>query len=106
LAQRKVLVIQFRIREGDTLADFHAIEDVIVQAFEQNRFATVDGHDVGGGVFNIFIYPRAAWGPVIERVFAFLRLKGWLDRAIIAKGLASGKWQVIWPEGFAEEFAL
>lgn len=106
MAERRVLVIQFRIREGDTLADFHAIEDVIVQAFAQNNFAKVDGHDVGGGVFNLYVYPRAAWGPVIERVHAFLKHKGWLDRAIIAKGLASGKWQVIWPEGFAEAFQL
>jgi hypothetical protein len=106
MAQRKVLVVQFAVREGDTLEAFHAIEEVLFQAFEQNRFAVVDGHDYGEGRFNIYIYPRAAWGPVIERVEAFLKLKGWLARATIAKGLASGKWQVIWPEGFAGAFRL
>jgi|JI7StandDraft_1071085.scaffolds.fasta_scaffold242617_2 hypothetical protein len=106
MAERKVLIIQFAVRAGDTLEAFHAIEDVIVQAFEQNRFATVDGHDYGEGVFNIFIYPRGAWGPVVERVKAFLKLKGWLDRATIAKGLASGKWQVIWPVGYEGAFGL
>lgn len=106
MAHRRCLVIQFVVEEGETLATFHAIEDVIVQAFEQNRFATVDGHDYGEGRFNLYIYPRAAWGPVIERVFAFLKLKGWFARATIAKSRASGKWQVIWPEGFAGAFKL
>lgn len=106
MAVRKVLIVQFKVREGDTLEFFHGIEDVLYQAFEQNRFAVVDGHDYGQGVFNIFIYPRKAWGPVLDRVFAFLRLKGWLFRATIAKGLASGRWQVVWPEEFEGRFEL
>jgi hypothetical protein len=103
---RRVLIVQFDVREDDTLADFHAIEDTLYQAFSQNRFAVVDGHDYGQGVFNIFIYPRGAWGPVVERVFAFLKFKGWLDRSVIAKGLKADRWKVIWPEGYSGDFGL
>lgn len=103
---KKVLVVQFDIQAGDTLERFHAIEDVLTQAFEQNNHAVVDGHDHGQDRFNIFIHPRGAWGPVIERVRAFLELKGSLNRATIAKGLASGRWQVIWPTASTREFEL
>jgi len=103
---KKVLIVQFQVLEGDALEDFHAIEDTLFQAFSQNRYAIVDGHDYGLGVFNIFIYPRGAWDPVLERVLAFLKLKGWLDRATIAKGLASERWQVVWPMGHSGKFTL
>ena len=106
MRQRKVLIVQFEVCEGESLAFFQGIEDVLVQAFDQNRFATVDGHDYGQGVFNIFIYPRRGWAPVLERVFAFLRLKGWLSRATIAKGLESGRWQLVWPERTEKKFQL
>jgi len=98
--------VQFDVLEGDRLEHFHAIEDTLFQAFSQNRYAVVDGHDYGQGHFNIFIYPKRAWGPVIERVFAFLELKDWLKRAVIAKQLKSGRWQVIWPEEYAGQFDL
>jgi hypothetical protein len=103
---KKVLIVQFKVLPQDTLEGFHAVEDTLLQAFSQNGHAIVDGHDYGQGHFNIFIYPRGAWMPVIERVQAFLQLKDWLKRAVIAKGLKSGKWQVIWPEGYTDSFKL
>ena len=106
MAVRKCLYVQFEIRDGDSFDDFLAVEETLFQAFEQNSFALVDGFDVGEGRFNIFIYPKKAWGPVVERVRAFLKLKGWLDRAIIAKHLPSGRLQVIWPEIFDGQFRL
>ena len=106
MAYRKLLIVQFDVREGDTLEQFHMIEDTLYQAFQQNSFADVDGHDYGQGVFNIFIYPKGAWKPVLERVFAFLKLKGWLDRAVIAKDLRSSRWKVVWPDGYNKEFRL
>ena len=104
--QRKVLIVQFEVVEGDRLDDFLNIEGVLFQAFTQGRHGVVDGFDSGQGKFNIFIYPRGPWGPVIERVNAFLKLKGWLGRATIAKGLESGRWQVIWPENYSGAFGL
>ena len=106
MGERKCLYVQFEIRKGVQPEDFYAIEDTLFQAFEQNNFAVVDGHDVGQGRFNIFIFPKGAWGPVVERVLAFLKLKGWLDRAVVAKRLASGREQVIWPEEFEGKFEL
>ena len=59
MGERKCLYVQFEIRKGDQPEDFYAIEDTLFQAFEQNNFAVVDGHDVGQGRFNIFIFQRA-----------------------------------------------
>jgi hypothetical protein len=105
MSYRKLLIVQFNVLEGDSLEFFHAVEDVLYQAFQQNRFAVVDGHDYGQGLFNIFIYPKYSWTPVIERVFAFLKFKGWLERAVIAKNMPSGKWQVVWPENYDRAFS-
>jgi hypothetical protein len=83
------------------------VEDTLIQAFSQNKFAEVDGHDIGQGRFNIYIYPKDTWRPVIERVQAFLKLRGVLNKAIIAKRLkSSDKFVVVWPEPFSGEFQL
>lgn len=103
---RNRLIIQFEVSEGDSFDALIAIEDTLIQAFSQNNYAVVDGHDFGQSRFNIFIYPRGSWGPVIERVQAFLKLKGWLSQAVIAKELKSGALQVIWPQGHSTPFEL
>jgi hypothetical protein len=103
---RNQLIVQFQIVESDSFDDFITIEDTLHQAFSQNNHAIVDGHDIGQGRFNIYIFPRGAWGPVTERVHALLKLKGWLNRAVIAKRLKSEKYKVIWPEEHVAEFEL
>lgn len=104
---RNQLIVQFAFHEG---ADFDAlihIEDALIQAFEQNRCAVVDGHDLGEGKFNIFLIPRDSWAPVIDRVKAFLKLKGVLSEAVIAKRLKnSGQYVVVWPENYDSAFVL
>jgi len=97
------LIIQFEINEADTFESLYAIEETLIQAFSQNRYADVDGHDIGQGRFNIFIIPNGAWGPVIERVEAFLKLRKALDRAVIAKSLPSGL-RVIRPADYSGTF--
>lgn len=90
-------------------ADFDAligIEDTLIQAFEQNRCAVVDGHDAGQGRFNIFLFPAGAWAPVIDRVKAFLKLRGVLSQAVIAKRLKSERYVVVWPENYLGSFEL
>ena len=107
MTARRALIVQFEVQEGDTFDAFIEIEETLIQAFSQNRYAVVDGHDYGQGKFNIFIFPTGAWGPVVERVLAFLKLKGWLQRAVIAKRLKSERYSVIWPEkGFVGQFDL
>jgi hypothetical protein len=103
---KKVLVVQFPCSSAEDFELLLAIEETLIQAFSQNNYAVVDGHDVGEGRFNIFIHPSGAWQPVIERVHAFLKLKSMLTRALIAKGLKSERWQVIWPEGHTAKFEL
>ncbi|WP_313472234.1 hypothetical protein [Brevundimonas sp.] len=103
---RNRLIIQFEVSEGDSYDDLIAVEHTLIQAFSQNNYGAVDGHDFGQGRFNIFVYPRSSWGPVIERVQAFLKLKGWLSRAVIAKELKSGARQVIWPQEHSAPFDL
>ena len=82
------------------------VEDTLIQAFSQNRFADVDGNDVGQGVFNIFIIPKGPWGPVLERIYAFLKLRGVLERSVIAKLHSSGRDEVIWSKDYAGTFKL
>ena len=61
----------------------------------------------GQGKFNIFIYPTSTWGPVLERVYAFLKLRGVLHDAVIAKRpKTSEKYVVVWPEQFKKAFEL
>jgi hypothetical protein len=83
------------------------VEETLIQAFSQNSFAEVDGHDIGQGRFNIFIYPTSTWGPVLERVYAFLKLRGVLKSALVVKRLKSSeKFVVVWPENFKGTFQL
>jgi hypothetical protein len=95
------------MREGADFDRLLHVEETLIQAFSQNNFAEVDGHDVGQGRFNIFIYPTSTWGPVIERVEAFLKLRGVLKEALIVKRLKSSeKYVVVWPKDFSGSFAL
>ncbi|AEV25421.1 MULTISPECIES: hypothetical protein [Azospira] len=104
---RNQLIVQLPVTESSDFDSLIQVEETLIQAFSQNRFAEVDGHDIGEGKFNIFIFPTGSWGPVIERVQAFLKLRGVLDKALIVKRLkASEKFVVVWPIGFAGEFQL
>ena len=86
------------------------IEETLYRGFGQNtlnKFAIVDGHDIGEGRFNIYIHPKGPWGPVLERVEAYLKLRGALDEAGIAKFHGkTERYQVVWPVGFSGHFKL
>jgi hypothetical protein len=104
---RNQLIVQLPLSEATDFDRLIHIEDTLIQAFSQNDFAEVDGHDVGEGRFNIFIYPKSTWGPVIERVEAFLKLRGVLNQALIVKRLKSSeKYVVVWPKDFNGKFEL
>lgn len=107
LMPRNQLIVQLpflSLKDWDALVH---VEETLIQAFSQNNCAVVDGHDAGQGKFNIFIYPKGAWAPVLERVYAFLKLRGVLHKAVIAKRLkVSEKIVVVWPEGFEGKFEL
>ena len=103
------VIVQFQLSEKYDLDRLYLIESTLDQAFSQNDFAIVDGNDVGmqSGKFNIYIYPTRAWAPVLERVKAFLKLRGALDDAIIVKSHGkSGRDEVIHPKGHTAPFGL
>jgi hypothetical protein len=104
---RNQLIIQLPFLSPDDWDTLLDVEETLIQAFSQNNVAMVDGHDEGQEKFNIFIFPKGAWAPVLERVYACLKLRGVLHKAIIAKQLkASGRVVVVWPEGFAGKFEV
>jgi hypothetical protein len=100
------LIIQLPMGDASDLDALIRVEGTLIQAFEQNQYAVVDGHDVGQGRFNIFLFPSGSWSPVIERVKAFLKLRGVLGQAIIAKRLKSERYVVVWPENHVGDFEL
>lgn len=104
---RNQLIVQLPITESTSLDSLLHIEETLIQAFSQNSFAVVDGHDIGQSKFNIFIYPTSTWAPVLERVYAFLKLRGVLNDTVVAKRLkTSEKYVVVWPEQFKGAFEL
>src|SRR5262245_23254635 len=102
----KQLIVQFACTQISDYDRFMQVEETLIQAFSQNDYAEVDGHDVGQGRFNIYILPKGAWGPVIERVEAFLKLRGVLNEALIVKQLESEKYIVVWPKDFDGNFEV
>ena len=98
------LVFQFR---GDALEDFDAmvaLEDELIA--ELGDSAKVDGHDIGSGETNIFIFtsdPAQTFRqarPVLER-------KQSLQSVTAAYRRVDGEqFTVIWPEGSQEKFVV
>jgi hypothetical protein len=105
---RNTLIIQFKSDDFPETWDFLiGIEDSLIQLFNQNDYGIVDGHDIGQGQMNIFLYPRGSWGPVIDRVEAILKHKGCLNKAIIAKRIGkSGNYHVVFPKNFNGKFEI
>src|SRR5215475_1456014 len=96
------LVLQFR---GDSLEDFDemiAVEDKLSEAFGDS--ADVDGHDMGSGERNIFIFTT-------DPKRTFLQARPVLERARSLHSLTAAyrpvkgeRYTVIWPEGSKTEF--
>ncbi|CAN7436552.1 hypothetical protein LJR129_002822 [Acidovorax sp. LjRoot129] len=104
---RNQLIVQLPMSASGDFDKLLHVEETLITAFSQNDSAEVDGHDVGQGRFNIFIYPTGAWAPVIERVEAFLKLRGVLKEALVVKRLKSSeKYVVVWPKDFNGTFTL
>jgi len=98
------LVLQFR---GDSLRDYDAmvsLENDLIAALDDS--ANVDGHDVGSGEINIFIFtdePKKTF----QQAKPVLKQGGSLDSVRAAYRLADGEdYTVIWPERSEEEFKI
>ena len=98
------LVLQFR---GDSLADFDAmvaLEDELTNQLGDS--ADVDGHDVGSGETNIFIFtsdPAATF----RRARPVLESRQQLQAVTAAYREVEGEsYTVIWPEDSQREFKI
>ena len=98
------LVLQFR---GDSLADYDAmvsLEDELIGTLGDS--ADVDGHDVGSGEVNIFIFtsnPAATF----EQLKPTLESGGWLNKVTAAYREVAGEiYTAIWPPGSRAKFRI
>lgn len=89
-----------------TLIACYILKKLCLGVFQCND-GFVDGHDVGQGTFNIFIHVRSSWDSVLQRVEAFLKLRGALEDATIVKFRGkTERYQVVHPATYGGEFAL
>ena len=98
------LVLQFR---GDSLEDFDemiALEEELIEKLGNS--ADVDGHDMGSGERNIFIFtsdPARTFSetrPVLERAGTLLSVTA------AYRPIRGEEYTVIWREGSKEEFKI
>jgi hypothetical protein len=103
----KKVIVQFSFADPAELDRWFKIEETLHQAFEQANDGYVDGHEVGEGRFNIYIHVRSVWGPVLERVDAFLRLKGASGAATVVKfHPKTERYEVVRPLSFEGNFSI
>ena len=98
------LVLQFR---GDSLDDFDAMVALEEELMEElGDSADVDGHDVGSGETNIFIFTSDPAG-TFDRAKPVLARKQRLQVVTAAYRPVDGEqFTVIWPEGRTKDFRV
>jgi hypothetical protein len=104
MKEKYQLALQFR---GDSLDDYDAMialeEDLRA---ELKDTATVDGHDMGSGEANIFIFTNDP-GATFQQAKPVLERRSCLKAAYAAYRASDGEqYIVIWPEGSTEPFRI
>jgi hypothetical protein len=101
------VIVQFTTTEDTDFDWLLHIEETLIQAFMLDKSASVDGHDIGQGRFNIFIHLSNGWEPALERVTEALDGLGVLPKALIAKFHGdTEKYEVVRPDSYSGRFAL
>ena len=101
------LAVQFLITDSTDFDSLIHIEDVLTLAFVRDKSAIVDGHDIGQGRFNVFLFAKAPVSSVVDRVKAALDEVGVLNDATIAHRLTmESGYSVVWPEQYRGKFEL
>jgi hypothetical protein len=99
------LVVQLPVSESTDFDSLIDLENALTLSFLKDKAAAVDGHEIGQGWFNVFIVPRAAPEPIVDRVKALLAQMGVLDNARIARRAdPQERYAVIWPDNFRGTF--
>ena len=99
-----LLVLQFRGDAVSHLDSIIAIEEQLIEKLGES--VEVDGHDVGSGEINLFIFtsdPRATF----EGAKSILEGAGFIESVTAAYRRVDGEeFTVIWPDGSAKEFRI
>jgi hypothetical protein len=104
----KQLVLQFRVTDHGSLADFDRlvdIEDELDDAIQLDAVGYVDGHDMGSGEMNLFIIVKD-WDTGTAFLEKYIRQQSWANDAVLAKENEDDTYVVIWPKDFKGEFAV
>jgi L-aminopeptidase/D-esterase-like protein len=97
---RGVLIVQL---PGGTVEDLdlrHALEEQLDGALRRNHAGHVDGGNIGSGTMNIYLFP-ASVDRAAQVVLAHLRQRGLLGSAVVVRRTPTGRYRVLWPEGFS-----
>jgi hypothetical protein len=107
LALDKELILQFRVKHrqvsDEEVAFRQRLEDELHDALSQQHCGMVHGGSVGNGKLNIFVFTKS-WESAIDVVLGQLRQRKLHDKAILAKSLDDGHYEVVWPENYRLEF--
>ncbi len=102
---KDTIIVQYKtsgsIDEYDWLI---RLESALIQAFDQNNKAIVDGHDFGSGSMNIFIFPKRSWHDAFDILKAHLKHHDALSHSIVILRRKSGTYQVLFPENHTGHF--
>jgi hypothetical protein len=104
----KQIVLQFKIDNHGTIADFDRVVDIeekLDAALQRNRQGYVDGHNIGSGEMNIFII-LDAWERGTFFMEQYLKNQPWGKEALLAKDLRNGSYEILWPKGFEGTFSV
>ena len=98
------LVLQFR---GDSLEDFNemiALEDQLSEALGDS--ADVDGHDMGSGERNIFIFTSDPMRTFSQAKLVLERAENLQSVTAAYRPVKGDHFTVIWPEGSNTKFTI
>jgi hypothetical protein len=100
---RYQLVLQFA---GDSLADYDAMVALEDELIAELTDADVDGHDVGSGDTNIFIFTSDP-ARTFQQAKSVLERRQTLQAVTAAYRAVDGEdYSVIWPEGSTRKFTV
>jgi hypothetical protein len=101
---RYQLVLQFRDRSLDDLDAIVALEDSLIEQLAAD--AEVDGHDIGSGETNIFIFTSDPSG-TFSAIQPVLDHAGLLHEATVAYRPVDGNaYTIVWPAHIREVFRV
>lgn len=106
MTKRKTsIVIQFNLDQHE-IDDLFAFEASLTQGMEQNNSGFVDGNDIGGSNYNIYVMPKSGrLGHCMDNIKIWLKTKKLLNKAVIARITPSGNATVEHPANFTDEFS-